>query len=101
MSPGVNKINTRAVRAVLETVRHAARHERGAARGAFDDLSIEPEGNLAFEDDEELLLPRLDVLRRAAAGSVAHVPNPMRHDRPIRCDSHSSPLTPAPCRRQR
>ncbi len=42
-------------------MRHAPRHERGAARGAMNYSAIDPEADLAFDDEEKFLMPRLDV----------------------------------------
>jgi hypothetical protein len=40
------------------------RHERGGACTALDHLAIDPEGDLAFEDEKELFLVRLHVQGR-------------------------------------
>ena len=52
----------------------------GAARGAMNHAAIEPEGDFAFEDEEQLLMLPLYVEGRAAAGgSTVFVPRGMPH----------------------
>ena len=57
----------RPVRSILETVRQASRHERGAVYPDAADRPVNPEGHLAIEDQEELIFGGVCVQRRPAA----------------------------------
>ena len=47
-------------------MRHTTRHECRAAYGTSDHLAIKPEADLTFKNEEELLMPCVDMQRRAA-----------------------------------